>query len=128
MKTNNNVVYNCKYHIIWCVKYRKPILNGDLEKRLKQIVKQVCLKRKSELIEMECDEDHIHILVEVDPQYGIHRLVKEIKGLSSYLLRKEFKIARTRVPSLWTNSYFCSTVGSVSLEVVKKYIEEQKLK
>lgn len=128
MKNNNNVIYSCKYHVIWCVKYRKPILNNELEKRLKEIVKQVCIKRKSDLIEIECDEDHIHILVEVDPQYGIHRLIKEIKGLSSFLLRKEFKVAKTRVPSLWTNSYFVSTVGSVSLEVVKKYIEEQKLK
>ena len=124
----SNITYNCKFHVIWCVKYRKQLLSGDLELRLKEIVKEVCLKRRADLIEIECDKDHTHILVEIDPQYRIHKLIKEIKGLSSYLLRKEFKIARTRVPSLWTNSYFVSTVGSVCLSVVKKYIEEQKLK
>jgi putative transposase len=69
---------------------------------------------------------HFHILVDCDPQYGIHRLIKEIKGLSSRVLRKEFSYCRTRVPSLWTNSYFVATVGGAPLEVVKQYIENQK--
>lgn len=70
--------------------------------------------------------DHVHLLVEVDPQYGIHRLVKEIKGLSSRLLRGEFKHLTTRMPTLWTNSYFVSTVGGAPLSVIMQYIENQK--
>jgi putative transposase len=75
---------------------------------------------------MEIMPDHVHLLVEVDPQYGLHRLVKQIKGRSSKLLRSEFRVLRTRIPTLWTNSYFVSTVGGAPLAVIKQYIENQK--
>ena len=83
---------------------------------------------KIELIEIECDRDHIHILVDVDPQYGVHRLVKLIKGRSAFLLRKEFPVLKSIMPCMWTNSYFVSTVGVAPLSVVKQYIENQKLR
>lgn len=70
--------------------------------------------------------DHVHLLVEVDPQFGIHRLVKLIKGKSSHVLRKEFPQLKSKLPSLWTNSYFVSTVGVAPLEIIKQYIEQQK--
>ena len=127
-KTNRNIVYSCKYHIVWCPKYRKKILIGQVEKRLKEIVKQVCIDKQSELIEIECDEDHIHILVDVDPQYGVHRLIKMIKRRSAFLLRKEFPFLKKILPCLWTNSYFISTVGGAPLSIIKEYIENQKLR
>ena len=125
-KTNNNIVYNCKYHVIWCPKYRRKVLIGDVETRLKEIIEDVAVDTRCEIIEMETDENHIHILVSVDPQFGIMNFVKRAKGRSSNILRKEFKHLRTKLPTLWTNSSFISTVGSVSLEVVKKYIENQQ--
>lgn len=70
--------------------------------------------------------DHVHLLVEVDPQFGIHKLVKRIKGKTSRVLREEFPNLKSRIPSLWTNSYFVSTVGGAPLEVIKEYIENQK--
>jgi putative transposase len=75
---------------------------------------------------LEIQPDHVHLLVEVDPQFGIHRLIKRIKGLTSHDLRKEFASLRTRLPSLWTNSYFCSTVSGAPLEVIQQYVENQK--
>ncbi len=126
-KSNNNVVYSCKYHVVWCPKYRKSVLTGSIAGRLKAIIRDVVSERKSEIIEMEIMPDHVHLLVEVDPQYGIHRLVKQIKGRSSKLLRSEFKVLRTRIPTLWTNSYFVSTVGGAPLAVIKQYIEHQKV-
>jgi len=63
--------------------------------------------------------DHVHWLVEVDPEYGIHRLAREIKDLSSRLLRSEFKHLNTRMPTLWTNSYFVPTVGGAPLSLIK---------
>jgi putative transposase len=72
--------------------------------------------------------DHVHLLVEVDPQFGIHRLIKLMKGRSSKLLRSEFAWIKSRLPTLWTNSYFVSTIGGAPLEVVKQYIEQQKHK
>jgi putative transposase len=70
--------------------------------------------------------DHVHLLCEVDPQFGIHKLVKRIKGRSSRLLRQEFSWLKSRLPTLWTNSYFISTVGGAPLAVVKQYLEQQK--
>ncbi len=126
IKSNQNIVYNCQYHVVWCVKYRKKLLVGDIEARLKQIVSEVAIDVQAEIIEMETDRDHIHLLISCDPQFGIHKVVKRMKGRSSRLLRSEFAILRSRLPSLWTNSYFVSTVGGVSLEVVKRYIENQQ--
>lgn len=125
-KSNNNVVYSCKYHIVWCPKYRRPVLVGNVERRLKVIIREVVKERSAEIIEMEIMPDHVHLLVEADPQYGIHKLIKQIKGRSSRLLRSEFRELRTRIPSLWTNSYFVSTVGGAPLSAIKQYIEQQK--
>ena len=125
-KSNNNVVFSCKYHVVWCPKYRRDVLVNDAGARLKEIIRQVCLETDSEVLEMEVMSDHVHLLVEVDPQFGVHHLVKLIKGRSSRLLRQEFRWCRTRLPSLWTNSYFVSTVGGAPLEIVKQYIEQQK--
>jgi putative transposase len=125
-RSNNNVVYSCKYHVIWCPKYRRSVLVGDVAERLKQIMIDTIKETTGEIIEMEIMPDHVHLLVEVDPQYGIHRLVKRIKGLSSRLLRLEFPKLRSRLPTLWTHSYFVSTVGGAPLAVIKQYIENQK--
>ena len=125
-KTNNNIVYSCKYHVVWCVKYRRKLLTEEVESRLKEIVSEVCAETESEILEMEGNIDHFHLLVEVDPQYGIHKLIKGIKGRSSKILRSEFSQLRTKVPTLWTNSYFVSTIGGASLEDIKQYIENQK--
>lgn len=127
-RSNNNIVFCCNYHVVFCPKYRRSILHGEVEKRLKEIVREVCDERDAKLIEVECDKDHVHMLISIDPQYGIHKLVKQIKGRSSYCLRSEFPDLKRKMPSMWTNSYFVSTVGGVTLEVVKKYVENQKLR
>ena len=124
--SNKNVVYSCKYHVVWCSKYRRKVLEGDIVDRLKEIVQEVCAEYHFSLLEMEVMPDHVHLLIEVDPQFGIHQAVKRIKGRSSRLLREEFPSLRSRIPTLWTNSYFVSTVGGVPMAAVKKYIEKQK--
>lgn len=125
-KSNKNVVYSCKYHVVWCPKYRRKVLTEGVEERLKELIREVCEERNIELLEMEVMPDHVHLLIETDPQFGIHRAVKLIKGRTSKVLRDEFSWLRSRLPTLWTNSYFVSTVGGAPLEAVKKYIEEQK--
>jgi len=123
---NKNVTYSSKYHVVWCCKYRRDVLTPEVQPRLKDIILGVCKERKATVMSLEVMSDHVHLLVEVDPQYGIHKLVKQIKGRSFRLLRQEFKHLTTRLPSLWTNSYFLSTVGGAPLSVIKKYVEEQK--
>ena len=126
IRSNKNIVYRCAYHVVWCPKYRRPVIEGDIEARLKQIIRDVCDERGAHLIQLETMPDHVHLLVECDPQYGIHRLVKQIKGRSSRLLRDEFPTLRSRLPTLWTNSYFVATVGGAPLAVIKEYVANQK--
>lgn len=126
VRSNNNVVYRCAYRVVWCPKYRRPVIDGDVADRLKQIIREVTAERECNIIELETMPDHVHLLVECDPQYGIHRLVKQIKGRSSRVLRQEFPSLKSRLPTLWTNSYFVATVGGATLEVVKQYVENQR--
>lgn len=125
-KSNNNVVYSCKYHVVWCPKYRRSVLVNKVDERLKSILYETANDVGAEILELEVMPDHVHLLVEIDPQYGINKLVRHLKGRSSNLLRKEFPSLKSRIPSLWTNSYFVSTVGGASLTDIKKYIENQK--
>ena len=125
-KSNRNIVYSCKYHVVWCPKYRRPVLVGGVDVRLKEIIHQTATELQSEVIELEVMPDHVHVLCEVDPQFGIHRLTKRLKGRSSRLLRQEFPWLKSRLPTLWTNSYFVATVGGAPLAVIKQYIEQQK--
>ena len=125
-KSNANIVYSCKYHVVWCPKYRRKILIGNIKTRLEEIIKNKCLEINVEILEMEIVCDHVHLLIEVDPQFGVHKAIKQLKGISSRILRNEFKELTTKLPTLWTNSYFISTVGSSPLELIKKYIQNQK--
>ena len=126
-KSNKNIVYSCKYHVIWCPKYRRKVLVGEVETRLKELITEISIELEADLIEVETDKDHVHLLVEVDPQYGINNYVRRLKGKTSRILRDEFPMLRKRIPTLWTNSYFVSTVGGAPLEVIKQYIENQQL-
>ena len=126
-KSNNNVVYSCKYHVVWCPKYRRKVLVGDIAERLKELIAQKAAEINAEVIEMEVMPDHVHLLIEVDPQYGINRAVRHIKWACSHALRSEFPSLKSRLPTLWTNSYFVSTVGGAPLEIIKQYIENQEV-
>jgi putative transposase len=125
-RSNRNVVYVCRYHVVWCPKYRRPVLTGDVERRLNQLVPAVVAERGAELEAFEVVPDHVQLLVGVDPQFGIHRLIKHVKGCTSRVLREEFPSLRSRLPCLWTNSYFVATAGGAPLEVLERYVEQQK--
>lgn len=124
--SNNNIVFSCKYHIVWSPKYRRKILEGDIDKRLKEIINEVSKEQNVEIIKMETDLDHIHILANIDPSFGVMKFIKTCKGRSSNILRNEFKELKSKLPTLWTNSCFIETVGTNSLEKVKEYIENQQ--
>ncbi len=125
-KSNNNVVYSCKYHVVFCPKYCKPVLVDGVDERLTGIALEVADEMGFDIIEMGVMPDHVHMLISVDPQFGIHRAVKRIKGRTSHDLRAEFPWLKSRIPTLWTNSYFVSTVVGAPLAIVRQYIENQK--
>ena len=125
-KSSGSVVCSCRYHVVFCPKCRRPVLVDGVDERFRQIARQVADELHFEIIEMEVMPDHVHMLLEVDPQLGIHRAVKRIKGRTSHDLRAEFPWLKSRIPTLWTNSYFVSTVGGAPLAIVRQYIENQK--
>lgn len=125
-KSNHNITYSCKYHVVFCPKYRRKVLVNGVDTRLKELIRETCQDIQVDLLEMEIMPDHVHLLLEVDPQFGIHKAVKTIKGRTSRILRQEFHWLTTKLPALWTNSYFVSTVGGAPLAAVKQYIENQK--
>jgi len=125
-RSNRNVFYSCHYHVVWCPKYRRKVLVQAIETRLKDIIGQVCQEQQAEVEDLEVMPDHVHLLGSRDPQFGIHRLVKLIKGRSSRLLQQEFPVLKRKLPTLWTNSYFVGTTGGAPLSLIKQYIEQQK--
>jgi putative transposase len=125
-KHNNNITYSCKYHVVWCPKYRRKVLIDGVDTRLKAILLEVARELNSEILEMEVMPDHVHLLIDCDPQFGIAKIVRYMKGRSSRFLRQEFPWLKSRLPTLWTNSYFVSTVGGAPVAVIKQYIENQK--
>jgi putative transposase len=126
LRDNNSIIYVCRYHVVFCSKYRRKVLTPPIDVRLQVIVSERIEQWGQELIEIEIKPDHVHLLVGCDPQFGIHRLVKRLKSYSSHALRAEFPALKRRLPSLWTNNYFVSTVGSATWEMFNRYVESQK--
>lgn len=124
-ESSTHVVYSCKYHIVWCPKYRRKVLVDGVDLRLKELLPALAAEVRTEILEMEVMPDHVHLLIEVPPAIGVNKAVRHLKGGSSRILRQEFPWLRSRIPCLWTTSYFVSTVGGASLEEVKRYIENQ---
>jgi len=123
--STDKTVYSAKYHIIWCPKYRRSVLAGRAEVRLKEIIFEVIDEAGGEVIEVEVMPDHVHLLVEVPPAVALSKLVQKVKGRSSLLLRAEFPPLR-RLPALWSPSWVVSMVGGAPLKVVRRSVENQK--
>jgi len=120
------LVYLNQYHIIFCPKYRRPVLVDEIEKDLREIFFEVAKEKQIEIKALEIMPDHVHIYISFDPRQPLHELIKLFKGRSSRILRDKYPKLKSRIPSLWTRSYFCCTIGHISEDTIKKYIEEQK--
>ena len=126
LKHNTTSVVNINYHIIWCPKYRRKVLVGEVETRLKELLPELAEESGCTIDTMEVMPDHIHIFLKGNPTIPIHLIVKNLKGKSSSILRQEFPYLKKRLPCLWTRSYYCETIGCINEETIKKYIENQK--
>ncbi|MGH9918222.1 MAG: IS200/IS605 family transposase [Nitrososphaerales archaeon] len=124
-RSTNKTVYSAKYHVIWCPKYRRRVLVGRIESRLKELIFEVVAEAGGEVIEVEVMPDHVHLLVEVPPPVPLSKLVQKLKGRSARVLRTEFP-ALGRLPALWSPSWFVSPVGGALLEVVRRCVENQE--
>lgn len=124
--TDHNIVYSCQYHVIFCPKYRRPVLTEVVAARMKELVIEKQTAYGYGVMEMEVMPEHVHLLLDIDPRIGVNRVVAKIKGYTSHELRQEFPWLKKRLPTLWTRSKFISTVGAVTLEVVQQYLVNQK--
>ena len=127
-KNSNTSVYNLGYHIIWCPKYRRKVLIGEVEERLKELIHNKCNELECEIHELNIMPDHVHLFVKTKPTIAPHFLIQQLKGMTSRLLRLEFKHLKTKLPNMWTRSYYIESVGHISQNTIEKYIQEQKNK
>lgn len=124
--TSNKAVYNIGYHLIWCPKYRRKVLTDAVETRLKEMLIAKATELGLTIETMEVMPDHVHLFIKAPPTLAPHFIVQQLKGYTSYQLRKEFPTLKSRLPTLWTRSYYCESIGYISEEIVKRYIEDQK--
>lgn len=122
----SGLVYSCQYHVVFTPKFRRKVLVDGIDIRLKELILEKQSEYQFSVLDMEVMPDHVHLLVSCNPKKGIYDIVNHIKGYTSHVLRNEFPALKKRIPTLWTRSKFISSVGAVTLDVVKRYIEDQK--
>ncbi|MCB9640546.1 MAG: IS200/IS605 family transposase [Myxococcales bacterium] len=114
------------YHLIWCPKRRKKVLCGDVKTHCESLLRELCIQKGWEVLELAIQPDHIHFFVRVWPTDSAADVVRLCKGVTSRTLRERYPALLKKLPSLWTRSYFASTAGNVSKETIQRYIEAQR--
>ena len=128
-RKTSHTTYDCKYHIVWITKYRKPVLGGEVGKRVRELIRGICKQQEGEILSGHVSKDHIHLFVSVPPHLAISKLVQYLKGKSSYKLLQENKQLSRLFwgRHLWARGYFVSTSGNVTDEVIMEYIRNQEV-
>jgi putative transposase len=126
--SSSHVTYNCSYHFIWCPKYRRKILLGDIETRFKVLLHEKANCHGWKIEKLEVMPDHVHRFIKTGPTDSPTFIASQRKGFTSRMLRSEFDSLRSRLPTLWTRSFYVETIGHVSEATIKKFIDEQKTK
>jgi len=125
-RTKKEITYCCNYHVVWCTKYKRKVLSDKIHDRLYELINDICSEQSIDLFQILIDHDHVYLSLSIDPQIGPHKVIKKIKAVTSHVLRAEFDELRSKIPTLWTNSYFISTEDQVPVSDIKKYLECQK--
>ena len=124
--TPSKIESDCSYFVAFCPKYRRPVLVDGVEDRLRELIEQTCKENGITLDTLMIQPDRVFMTLRVEPKLGIHRAVKRIKADSSSALRKEFDWLKSRLPTLWTNSYHVQSYGKVNTGILDEYITQQK--
>jgi putative transposase len=129
LKRNRNSVYQIGYHLVWCVKYRKQILTGQIAEDMRELLQKISNDNNFTIEELEVMPDHVHLFVTATPNHLIADMVKALKGVSARFLFKKHPDLKNQLwgGHLWNPSYYVGTIGHISEETVKKYIESQKV-
>ena len=118
-------VWDIGYHLVWCPKYRRPVLAGDVGERCAELIRAKATERGWKIVALEVMPDHVHLFVKTAPKNSPSFVANQFKGFTSRTLREEFPALRSRLPTLWSRSYFVASVGAVSAETVQRYIDTQ---
>jgi putative transposase len=123
---NAGAVFSLKYQAVFCPKYRRPVLTQPSDERLRAVLTEVAEEHGMTIHAADIMPDHVHLFVEADPTLAVAEIVNRFKGRSSRVLRQEFPILRSRLPTLWSRSFFAATVDAVSEETIRRYIADKK--
>lgn len=124
-RTSPEITHNCRYRVVFCTKYRRPILVNGADTRFKELALEIIDKLDAEMLELDVQSDRVNMLIAVNPRLSVHTVVKRIKACTSPVLREEFPWVKSRVPSLWTNNYFVATTGTDCSEEIESYLAAQ---
>jgi putative transposase len=114
------------YHFVWCPKFRRKVLVGDVERRLRELLLERCADLSCEVIALEVMPDHVHLFLTAPPLHAPQHIANQLKGYSSRVLREENEGLRRRMPSLWSRSYYVGSAGEMSAATIQQYIEQQR--
>jgi putative transposase len=123
-KKTGKHVYLLQYHIIWCPKYRKNLLVNEIKEKLTEIINSISNQNNCTIKSLEVMPNHVHLLISLDYKISVQKFMKLIKGRSSNELRSKFP-ELLKMSTLWTRSFFVSSIGNISENTVKNYIESQ---
>ena len=128
MRKSSHVQYDIEYHIVWTTKYRYKVLNGRIAERCRNLIRQSCNSMNVSIIKGSIGKEHIHIMVSCPPNLSVSKLVQQLKGKTSRVLLSEYKELKKKYfrQHLWASGYFCRSVGSVTKDIIKEYIESQQ--
>ena len=125
-RKTQGAVFSLRYHLVWCPKYRLPVLTGAVADRLAALLREKAGELDTQVRALEIMPDHVHLFIETDPTLAPAHVANQFKGFTSRTLRREFRHLRSRMPALWSRSYYVGSVGHVSEATVKRYIANQK--
>lgn len=125
-QTSDTTVHSIAYDLVWCTKYRRPLLEGNIENRLRQLLFEKAEEMGISIERVEIMPDYVRLSIKSSPVHAPHFIVQQLKGHTSHILRREFGVLRTRVPTLWTRDYWCASVGRASETAIRRYLKEQK--
>jgi putative transposase len=118
-------VYDLGLHVVWCPKYRRPVLGGEVAVRLRELTGHKAAEHGGDVIALEVMPDHVHLFVKHDPEASASYVANQFKGHTSHALRSGFPYLRSRLPTLWSKSCFAASAGAVSAAPVRRYIDTQ---
>lgn len=114
------------FHFVWCPKFRRKVLVGRVEKALRALIEAKAAELHCEIVALEVMPDHVHLFLKAPPTLAPQHIANQMKGYTSHELREKFPDLKSRLPSLWSRSYYVGSAGAMSAATIQRYIETQK--